>query len=95
MKIYEKRMETREREYYVGQECDICHRTSKHHRFWGINKGMNVEEVEIQCEIASQSSDGGWGKRITCCICPVCFETIVMPLLKEKGVQFVEEEIDW
>lgn len=84
-----------EHEQFVARVCDLCGRRTSQYNDWEIDVDNNTERVEISKELGSNYPEGGSGTKVSCDLCPVCFDTVLRPFLESKGVVFKEEDVWW
>lgn len=69
--------------------CDVCKQEIPRPDTY------EVSEIEVKHRKGNSYPEGGSGTEKTCDICPVCFETKVVPALEALGVTFAEPDWDW
>jgi len=97
MKIYEKRIETIEREILVTRQCDLCGRKAKT-ATW--NSGIyEVNETEISIIVKQKEGasypESGSGTKYEIDLCPECFKNRLIPWLKGQGGTIQEDEWEY
>lgn len=98
MKIKEKReVPARVEEVVVGLKCDLCEKTVKRDR-WGFET-YEINDVLVSIKMHRKTgesfSDCGFQQEQEIDICPNCWDEVIMPFLKSKGVDPEIVEMDW
>lgn len=93
MKKYEKR-ESKPTFYDVLVEikCDLCGKTTNNE--W-LKDSYDATETEVRWKTGENYPSGGSGETTTIDICPDCFETKLIPWVKEQGGEPTVKEWDW
>jgi len=83
--------EQRERIDFV--KCDLCGKTNPSSETDWSTGSFDVKEVEIRMKFGHMYPECGNGEETRYHICPDCFQTKLMPWLKEQGA--IETKTDW
>lgn len=75
---------------FDGLTCDLCKKEFDDE--WNAEHRFDVLETEVSMTTGSRYPDGWDTYTTTFDICPGCFKTVLVPLLKEKGAEPREEE---
>jgi hypothetical protein len=93
-----------EREVLVEVTCDICGQEAPKHALGTPDRRVDWEGKQYSSTfvMVSMTEEEGWsdgsGSReyVGCDICPGCFETKIVPLLKEKfGIECFKSSSEW
>ena len=77
----------------VGLKCDLCGAESGGRLGWG--HGYDFDEVVIYRKYGTRYPECGNETEIRVDLCPKCFTTKLLPLLRDLGVTPLENEIDY
>lgn len=78
----------------VGSKCDICGAETNNGNNWS-NERYNQNETKVEHRQGDVYPDGSFGKTYSTEICPICFETKLIPFLKSLGSKVEYEEWDF
>lgn len=97
MEIYETRtIPECKREVFTNLKCDLCGKESNKNYARSWKKETYDELVTcISYKKGHCFPDGGYGEELHVDLCPNCFESKLIPWLKEQGVNTELKEYDY
>jgi len=92
MKIGEER--TVKQVFNIAIKCDMCGKISNRGDGWGKHI-YEEKSTTIEYDKGEIYPDGGYLEKLSIDLCPDCFEKVLIPFLKSKGVDCEFEDVSW
>jgi hypothetical protein len=96
MKHYKNREVPARIDKYIDKTtCDLCGAEIKVEGFYNIDEVEIEHRITVKHRTGYDCPSGGSGTEVSVDMCANCFETKLVPWLKEQGVDPEKKDWDW